>query len=157
MSGLGDLETDWKDKISATLLLGSDSFVPQRLKRLKGNRHEQLGLRQSERMGPDWDTICGLKRARWRARFGGELSRICSFLPFRASESESSISQRANLGRLTILLSYSAGSSGSSGSFTCSQSPSCKAKSSSAFRCPEPVPQVELSSLSSMKLLLEIL
>jgi hypothetical protein len=58
MAGLGDLETDWKEKISATVLLGSDTFVRQMVKRLKGNRHEQLGLRQSERLGPDWKTIC---------------------------------------------------------------------------------------------------
>jgi hypothetical protein len=51
MAGLGDLETDWKDKISATLLLGSDAFVRQMVKRLKGDRREQLGLRQSERVG----------------------------------------------------------------------------------------------------------
>jgi hypothetical protein len=44
MAGLGDWETDWKDKISATLLLGSDSFVRQMVKRLKGNRHEQSSV-----------------------------------------------------------------------------------------------------------------
>jgi hypothetical protein len=66
MAALGDLETDWKDKISASLLLGSDSFVRQMLKRLSGNRHEQLGLRQSERLGPDWKTICGAVSEVWK-------------------------------------------------------------------------------------------
>jgi hypothetical protein len=66
MAALGDFETDWKDKISASLLLGSDSFVRQMLKRLSGNRHEQLGLRQSERLGPDWKTICGAVSEVWK-------------------------------------------------------------------------------------------
>jgi hypothetical protein len=66
MAGLGDWETDWKDKISATLLLGSDSFVRQMVKRLKGNRHEQLGLRQSERLGPDWKAICAAVSTVWK-------------------------------------------------------------------------------------------
>jgi putative transposase len=66
MAGLGDGETDWKDKISATLLLGSDSFIRQMVKRLKGNRHEQLGLRQSERLGPDWKDICAAVSTVWK-------------------------------------------------------------------------------------------
>jgi hypothetical protein len=66
IAGLGDWETDWKDKISATLLLGSDSFVRQMVKRLKGNRHEQLGLRQSERLGPDWKAIRAAVSTVWK-------------------------------------------------------------------------------------------
>jgi REP-associated tyrosine transposase len=66
MAASGDWETDWKDKISASLLLGPDAFVRQMLKRLSGNRHEQLGLRQSERLGPDWKTICRAVSEVWR-------------------------------------------------------------------------------------------
>ena len=66
MTPFGDWEVDWKDKISATLLLGSDTFVRQMLKRLKGNRHEQLGLRESERLGPDWKTICTAVSTVWK-------------------------------------------------------------------------------------------
>lgn len=66
MAGLGDLETDWKDNISATLLLGSDAFVRQMVKRLKGDRREQLGLRQSERVGPDWKAICSAVSTVWK-------------------------------------------------------------------------------------------
>jgi len=66
MAASGDWETDWKDKISASLLLGPDAFVRQMLKRLSGNRHEQLGLRQSERLGLDWKTICRAVSEVWR-------------------------------------------------------------------------------------------
>ena len=66
MAALGDWATNWKDKVSATVLLGSDSFVRQMVKRLKGNRHEQLGLRQSERVGPDWEAICTAVSAVWK-------------------------------------------------------------------------------------------
>lgn len=66
MAALGDWETDWKENISAGLLLGSDSFVRKMIERLKGNRHEQRGLRQSERMGPDWKTICTAVSKVWK-------------------------------------------------------------------------------------------
>src|SRR5258708_12454430 len=36
------------------------------VKRLKGNRHEQLGLRQSERLGPGWKTICMAVSTVWK-------------------------------------------------------------------------------------------
>jgi len=66
MAVLGDWGTDWKDKISASLLLGSEMFVRQMVRRLKGNRHEQRGLRQSERIGPDWKTICTAVSKVWK-------------------------------------------------------------------------------------------
>ena len=66
MAALGDWETDWKAKVSATLLLGSDSFVRQMVKRLKGNRHEQLGIRQSEHVGPEWEAICTAVSTVWK-------------------------------------------------------------------------------------------
>ena len=66
MAALGDWETDWKDKISASLLLGSETFVRQMVRQLKGNRHEQRGLRQSERIGPDWKTICTAVSKVWK-------------------------------------------------------------------------------------------
>ena len=66
MVGLGDWETDWKDKISAALLLGPGTFVREMVKRLRGNRHEQLGLRKSERLGPDWKTICAAVSTVWK-------------------------------------------------------------------------------------------
>jgi putative transposase len=66
MAALGDWETDWKDKISASLLLGSETFIRQMIRQLKGNRHEQRGLRQSERIGPDWETICTAVSKVWK-------------------------------------------------------------------------------------------
>ncbi|HEX6562917.1 MAG TPA: transposase [Chthoniobacterales bacterium] len=66
MAALGDWETDWKNKISASLLLGSDSFVRQMARQLKGNRQEQRGLRQSERIGPDWKSTCTAVSKVWK-------------------------------------------------------------------------------------------
>ena len=57
MAALGDWQADWKQEVSAGLLLGSETFVRQRRKLLKGNRHEQAGLHQSERLGLDWQSI----------------------------------------------------------------------------------------------------
>jgi putative transposase len=66
MAALGGWEIDWKDKISASLFLGSDSFVRQMVRRLKGNRREQRGLRESERIGPDWKSICTAVSQVWK-------------------------------------------------------------------------------------------
>jgi hypothetical protein len=49
MAALGHWETDWKDKISATALFGSEPFVRQMIKLFKGDRHEQAGLRHLRR------------------------------------------------------------------------------------------------------------
>lgn len=46
-AGLGELETDWKGELSATLLLGSNEFVVRMKKLLKGDRREQTGLRKA--------------------------------------------------------------------------------------------------------------
>jgi hypothetical protein len=45
MAALGQLETDWRASIKATVLLGSDKFIQKMLEILKGNRREQTGLR----------------------------------------------------------------------------------------------------------------
>ena len=66
MAALGDWETDWKEKISATVLFGSETFVRQMIKLFKGNRHEQAGLRQSERLSLDWQTICTAVSPVWK-------------------------------------------------------------------------------------------
>jgi REP element-mobilizing transposase RayT len=66
LAAVGDWQADWKDKVSASVLLGSELFVRQMIKRLKGNRHEQSGLRQSERLSLDWQTICGAVGSVWR-------------------------------------------------------------------------------------------
>ena len=74
MAALGNWETDWKEKISATVLFGSDVFVRQMIKLFKGNRHEQIGLRQSERLSVDWQTICTAVSTVWKGDWN-ELAR----------------------------------------------------------------------------------
>lgn len=66
MAALGRWETDWKERISATVLFGSEVFVQKMIKRLKGKRNEQTGLRQLERRSLDWPTICGAVSAVWK-------------------------------------------------------------------------------------------
>jgi hypothetical protein len=66
MAALGDWETDWKADVSATVLLGSDAFVRQMIKLFRGNRHEQVGLRQSERLSLDWQMICAAVSTVWK-------------------------------------------------------------------------------------------
>jgi len=66
MAALGDWEIGWRDRVSASVLFGSEAFVRQTIKLFKGNRHEQVGLRQSERLGPDWQTICAAVSGVWK-------------------------------------------------------------------------------------------
>jgi putative transposase len=56
-AGVGELETDWKGELSATLLLGSDEFVVRMKKLLKGNRREQTGLRKAGGETVSWKAI----------------------------------------------------------------------------------------------------
>jgi hypothetical protein len=71
-AALGQLETDWKTELKATLLLGSNEFVEQMTRSLKGDRREQTGVRLasgnrlawpaitaavSEQWGQDWETL----------------------------------------------------------------------------------------------------
>jgi len=57
MAALGQWETDWRDSIKATILLGSDKFIQKMLAVLKGDRREQTGLRLKERLRVDWENI----------------------------------------------------------------------------------------------------
>jgi hypothetical protein len=56
-AGLGELETDWKGELSATLLLGSNQFVVRMKKLLKGDRREQTGLRKAGGETVSWEAI----------------------------------------------------------------------------------------------------
>jgi putative transposase len=75
MAALGQWETDWKEKVSATVLFGSDAFVRKMTKLLKGKRSEQSGLRQLERRSLDWRAICGAVGAVWKGNWD-ELSTV---------------------------------------------------------------------------------
>jgi putative transposase len=65
MAAMGDWQTDWKDKVSASVLLGPEPFVREMIKLFKGNRVEQLGLRESDRLRLDWASICAAVSAVW--------------------------------------------------------------------------------------------
>jgi putative transposase len=69
MAALGHWEADWKDKVSASMLFGGQAFVGRMSKLLKGNRHEQLGLRQSERHSLEWQTICSAVGTVWKGNW----------------------------------------------------------------------------------------
>jgi putative transposase len=56
-AGLGELETDWKGELVATLLLGSNEFVVRMKKLLKGDRREQTGLRKAGGGTISWEAI----------------------------------------------------------------------------------------------------
>ena len=66
MAALGDWQADWKHQVSASVLLGSEAFVRQTHKLLRGNRAEQPGLRQSERLTLDWKSICAAVSEVWK-------------------------------------------------------------------------------------------
>jgi hypothetical protein len=66
MAALGDWQADWKHQVSASVLLGSKAFVRQMHKLLRGNRAEQPGLRQSERLTLDWKSICAAVSEVWK-------------------------------------------------------------------------------------------
>jgi putative transposase len=66
MAAIGDWQVDWKGQVSASILLGSEAFVRQMSKLLKGNRQEQRGLRQSERLSLDWQNICEAVGRVWK-------------------------------------------------------------------------------------------
>ena len=69
MAALGHWEADWKDTVCATVLFGSEGFVRRMVKLLKGNRAEQVGLRQSERLSLDWQTICSAVSTVWKGNW----------------------------------------------------------------------------------------
>lgn len=56
-AAVGELETDWKTELKATLLLGPKEFVERMQKRLKGDRREQTGLRKASRGALSWQEI----------------------------------------------------------------------------------------------------
>jgi putative transposase len=68
-AALGHWETDCKDQVRATVLLGSEEFVTRLTKCFTGNRNEQTGLRQAERARLVWPEICRAISATWKAEW----------------------------------------------------------------------------------------
>src|SRR5260370_11301406 len=69
-AGLGELETDWKEEVSATLLLGSNEFVVRMKKLLKGDRREQTGLRKAGGETVSWKAISATIGEVWGPEWG---------------------------------------------------------------------------------------
>jgi hypothetical protein len=51
MAGLGKWQDSWQDSIKASVLYGSEEFVVKMLAQLRGDRREQRGMREKERLG----------------------------------------------------------------------------------------------------------
>ena len=64
-AALGQWETDWKESVVASVLLGPETFVRETMKLLKGQRNEQTGLREVERHRVDWPAICAAVSEVW--------------------------------------------------------------------------------------------
>jgi hypothetical protein len=69
MAALGHWESNWKETIRASVLHGSKRFVARMLEELKGNRREQSGLREKERMTLDWPKITDAVAKVWRSKW----------------------------------------------------------------------------------------
>ena len=58
----GKWEESWKKSIKASVLHGTEEFVARMLKELKGDRREQTGMREKERLGLEWSKIVAASR-----------------------------------------------------------------------------------------------
>jgi putative transposase len=70
MAALGRLERTWLQSIKASVMHGSERFTTQTLEKLQGNRREQGGLREKERMTLDWSKITETISKVWDNKWG---------------------------------------------------------------------------------------
>jgi putative transposase len=54
MAGLGKWESGWKESVKTSALCGPEDFVKGMLAKLQGDRREQRGVREKERLALDW-------------------------------------------------------------------------------------------------------
>src|SRR5262249_28999054 len=66
-AGLGKCEEAWKESIKAAVLHGTEEFVAGILKELKGDRREQTGMREKERLSLEWSRIVAAIAKVWKA------------------------------------------------------------------------------------------
>jgi putative transposase len=66
MAALGQWETDWKEAVTASVLLGPKTFVCETTKLLKGRRDEQTGPREAQWHRIDWPMICAAVSEVWK-------------------------------------------------------------------------------------------
>ena len=64
-AGLGEWETDWKHKVKAMLLVGSQDFVERMSQLLKGDRREQTSLRTIRSGRLSWKQITEAVSSVW--------------------------------------------------------------------------------------------
>jgi hypothetical protein len=67
MAGLGKCHHSWQDSIKASVLYGSEEFVVKMLAELQGDRREQRGMREKERLGLGWPRIVEAIAKVWQA------------------------------------------------------------------------------------------
>jgi hypothetical protein len=60
-----DWETDWKNRLKYTVLLGSTEFVAQMRKLLQGDQDQQTGLRHASKEALDWTQIIRAVTKAW--------------------------------------------------------------------------------------------
>jgi putative transposase len=64
-AAVGQWETEWKEQIKMTLLLGENEFVHRMQKLLKGDWHEQHAVRQSAKGALSWEAITAAVSEVW--------------------------------------------------------------------------------------------
>jgi putative transposase len=64
-AALGEWESDWKQQIKYTVLLGSEEFVDRARRLLRGDPQQQTGLRQAARVKLNWEAIEGAVAVVW--------------------------------------------------------------------------------------------
>jgi hypothetical protein len=67
MADLGKWEEGWKESIKASVLHRTEEFVAGMLKELKGDRREQTGMRDKERLSLEWSRIVAAIEKVWEA------------------------------------------------------------------------------------------
>jgi hypothetical protein len=70
MAALGKWEDSWKQSVKAAVLHGPEKFVMAMLQELLGDRREQRGIWEKERLGLEWPKIIGPSR-----RYGRNLGK----------------------------------------------------------------------------------
>ena len=66
MAALGKWEDSWKESVKASVLHGPEKFVMAMLQELNGDRREQRGIREKERLGLEWPKIIGAIATVWK-------------------------------------------------------------------------------------------
>jgi putative transposase len=64
-AAIGEWETDWKDRLKYTVLLGSTEFVAKMRKLLRGDQDQQTGLRRASKGALEWAQIVRAVTKAW--------------------------------------------------------------------------------------------